>query len=114
MNDANHLRKKMQDQARKMGQDPHAVAGSDSFAIGGDADDGSKVLNLIIKSDFTGTEEAVSNALAEIGNSEARVKIVETGVGDITDGDLALAKAVEGESELEQYSNIGWEVYADL
>lgn len=97
MSDANTLRKKMQDQARKSGQDPNAIAGSAAFALGGDENEGVKVLNLIIKSDFNGTEEAVSNALAEIGNSEARVKIVETGVGDITDGDLALAKAVDGE-----------------
>lgn len=101
MSDANTLRKKMQDQARKSGQDPNAIAGSAAFAqsVDGNGTDGSKVLNLIIKSDFTGTEEAVSSALAEIGNSEARVKVVETAVGDITDGDLALAKAVEGESD---------------
>lgn len=104
MSDANILRKKMQDQARKSGQDPNAIAGSAAFALGGDDEnEGVKILNLIIKSDFNGTEEAVSNALAEIGNSEARVKIVETGVGDITDGDLALAKAVDGELRTLQY-----------
>lgn len=97
LNEAHILKKKLQDAARKNGQGVNSVDPS-SYAYD-DGKDGSKLLNLIIKCDFTGTEEAVSNALAEIGNSEARVKIVETGVGDITDGDLALAKAVDGESK---------------
>jgi len=96
--EAHILKKKMQDEARKAGQDRAGInAAGLAASASGDVVDGSKILNLIIKADFNGTEEAVSNALAEIGNSEARVKIVETGVGDITDGDLALAKAIDGE-----------------
>jgi translation initiation factor IF-2 len=39
----------------------------------------------------------VSGSLAGIGNNEAKVKVVSTGVGDVTDSDLAMAKAVDGE-----------------
>lgn len=96
MAEANVIRKKMREEVRSAGINPNTVGSAATFAAS-DENEGIKVLNLIVKSDFAGTEEAVSNALAEVGNSQARVKIVETGVGDITDGDLALAKAVDGE-----------------
>lgn len=60
------------------------------------SDSGRKELRLIVKADFNGTVEAVSAALAEIGNYEAGVKIIHAAAGEFTDGDLSLAKAVDG------------------
>ena len=40
-----------------------------------------KVLNVILKSDVAGTSEAITAALSEIGNSEASIKIVASGIG---------------------------------
>lgn len=51
---------------------------------------------LIVKADFSGTVEAVIGAIEGIGNSEAKVKIVSHGVGDVTEGDVAMAQAVGG------------------
>ncbi|WVR03987.1 translation initiation factor IF-2 [Kwoniella sp. DSM 27419] len=52
-----------------------------------------KMLRLVIKADVSGTVEAVVGSLEHIGNKEAGVKIVSTGVGDITESDVALAQA---------------------
>ena len=54
-----------------------------------------KVLNVILKSDVAGTSEAITAALSEIGNSEASIKIVASGVGGISESDVNLALATE-------------------
>ena len=59
-----------------------------------------KELVLIIKADVSGTVEAVVGALQGIGNAEARVKIVYSGVGDVQESDVEMARAVEGASLL--------------
>ncbi|WVQ73734.1 translation initiation factor IF-2 [Cryptococcus sp. DSM 104548] len=51
-----------------------------------------KVLRLIIKADVSGTVEAVVGSLEHIGNKEAGVKIIQTGVGDVNENDIALAE----------------------
>ncbi|OCH86556.1 initiation factor 2 [Obba rivulosa] len=57
---------------------------------------GPKELRLVIKCDVSGSVEAVDGALRDIGNDVARVKIVTSGVGDITEADVMRAKAAEG------------------
>lgn len=57
-----------------------------------------KELRLVVKGDVSGTVEAVEGALSGIGNKEAGVKIIHTGVGEVTDSDVALAEASDGES----------------
>ncbi|EKD00979.1 translation initiation factor 2, Ifm1p [Trichosporon asahii var. asahii CBS 8904] len=57
---------------------------------------GKKELRLVIKGDVSGTVEAVVGSLQGIGNKEAGVKIVHTGVGDVHESDIALAEAAEG------------------
>jgi translation initiation factor IF-2 len=49
-------------------------------------------LRLIIKADVSGSAEALVSAVQCIGNESARVKIVDTGVGEITESDILLAK----------------------
>lgn len=66
-----------------------------------DVKDDFKELRLIIRADVSGTVEAVVGVLQDIGNKEAGVKIVHTGVGDVTDSDVAMAEAAEGESVIE-------------
>lgn len=55
-----------------------------------------KELALLIKADVTGSAEAVAGALQGIGNDKARVKVVQSSVGDVTEGDVTLAKAIGG------------------
>ncbi|WWC68814.1 translation initiation factor IF-2 [Kwoniella pini CBS 10737] len=52
-----------------------------------------KILRLVIKADVSGTVEAVVGSLENIGNKEAGVKIVHTGVGEISESDVTLAEA---------------------
>lgn len=59
---------------------------------------GPKELRLVIKGDVSGSVEAVEGALQGIGNKEAVVKIVSSGVGDVTESDVMMAKAVDGGS----------------
>ena len=54
-----------------------------------------KVLNVIIKTDVGGTCEAIVAALHDLGNEKAKVKIVSSGVGGISESDANLAVAVE-------------------
>lgn len=54
-----------------------------------------KVLNIIVKTDVGGTCEAISAALNDLGNDLAKVKIVSSGVGGISESDANLALAVD-------------------
>jgi len=60
--------------------------------------DGPKELKLIIKADVSGSAEAVEGALQGIGNKEAKAKIVSSSVGDVTESDVLMAKAVNGKT----------------
>ncbi len=51
------------------------------------------VLNLIVKADTHGSLEAVKEALEKIRTDGARIKILHTGVGGITEADVMLASA---------------------
>ncbi|TDL27302.1 initiation factor 2 [Rickenella mellea] len=55
-----------------------------------------KELRLVIKGDVSGSVEAVAEAVHGIGNQHAVVKVVSTGVGDVTESDVMMAKASEG------------------
>jgi len=48
-------------------------------------------LNLIIKSDVYGTAEALSDSIKNLGNEEARSKVIHTGVGNVNESDVLLA-----------------------
>ncbi|WVQ62787.1 translation initiation factor IF-2 [Kwoniella botswanensis] len=52
-----------------------------------------KFLRLVIKADVSGTVEAVVGSLEHIGNKEAGVKVVHTGVGEVSESDITLAEA---------------------
>ncbi|CDO72883.1 hypothetical protein BN946_scf185002.g68 [Trametes cinnabarina] len=57
---------------------------------------GPKELRLIIKGDVSGTVEAVKGSVTDIGNDVARVKVVSTGVGEVTESDVLRAKTAGG------------------
>ena len=54
-----------------------------------------KVLNIILKSDVAGTSEAIVAALVDIGNDDACIKVVASGVGGISESDANLALATD-------------------
>lgn len=52
-----------------------------------------KELNIIIKGDFDGSVEAVSDSLQKLATEEVAVNLVHKGVGQITESDVLLATA---------------------
>ena len=54
-----------------------------------------KVLNVIVKTDVGGTCEAIAASLNDLSNDLAKVKLVSSGVGGITESDANLALAVD-------------------
>jgi translation initiation factor IF-2 len=52
-----------------------------------------KELNLVIKGDVQGTVQAVRDAVVELGNDEVRVRVLDTGVGPISDNDVLIASS---------------------
>jgi translation initiation factor IF-2 len=54
---------------------------------------GRKEFQLLVKGDVQGSVEAISGALRKIGNDEVEARIVHSGVGGITESDIALANA---------------------
>ena len=55
-----------------------------------------KQLPVIIKTDVSGSLEAIKGSLEKIRNDEVKVKVLHAAVGGITDSDLVLANASEG------------------
>jgi len=50
-------------------------------------------INIILKSDFLGSNEAIEESIEKINSAEAKVKIIQKGLGNITEGDVAKAEA---------------------
>ncbi|OCF42365.1 translation initiation factor IF-2 [Kwoniella heveanensis CBS 569] len=80
-------------EAAATGEAAGEAAEGDAVASARAKEDERKILRLVIKADVSGTVEAVVGSLEHIGNKEAGVKIIHTGVGDVTESDVALAQA---------------------
>ena len=56
-------------------------------------DSNTKEINVVLKADVRGSEEAVKNALEKIEVSGIKVKVIRSGIGTITESDVVLANA---------------------
>ena len=54
---------------------------------------GTKEINVVLKCDVRGSEEAVKNALEKIDVEGVKVKVIRSGIGAITESDIILANA---------------------
>lgn len=54
---------------------------------------GQKEVNVILKADVRGSEEAVKNALTKINIKDVSIKVIRSGIGAITESDVVLANA---------------------
>ena len=54
---------------------------------------GQKEVNVVLKCDVKGSEEAVKNALQKIQVGDVVVKVIRSGIGTITESDVVLANA---------------------
>ncbi len=52
-----------------------------------------KELNVILKTDVQGSEEAIAASLRKLSNEEVRINLIHTGVGNIGESDVLLASA---------------------
>ena len=55
--------------------------------------EGRKEINVVLKTDVKGSEEAVKNALLKINVEGVKVNVIRSGVGTITESDVVLAHA---------------------
>ena len=56
-------------------------------------DSDTKEINVVLKTDVRGSEEAVKNALEKIDVDGVKVKVIRSGIGTITESDVVLAQA---------------------
>ncbi|KAL1926545.1 hypothetical protein VTP01DRAFT_5666 [Rhizomucor pusillus] len=70
------------------------------------SDDGKLEYRVVVKGDVSGTVEAVVDCLGGLMNKQIAVRVVDSGVGNITEGDIQRAAACEGHV-------IGFNVKAD-
>lgn len=77
-------------------QDRNLRASEDDEAPPAPVSSGPLELKLIIKADVSGSAEAVRDALHGIGNTSASAQVISTGVGEITESDVMMAKAANG------------------
>ncbi|MCB5944003.1 translation initiation factor IF-2 [Acidocella sp. KAb 2-4] len=52
-----------------------------------------KEVALVVKADVQGSAEAIGVVVTKVGNEEVRVRVIYSGVGQITESDVQLAKA---------------------
>lgn len=55
--------------------------------------EGTKEINIILKADVNGSQEAVKNSLEKINVEDVKINVIRSGVGTITESDVVLAKA---------------------
>ena len=54
---------------------------------------GQKEINIILKADVRGSEEAVKNSLLKINVEGVKINVIRSGIGTITESDIVLANA---------------------
>lgn len=55
--------------------------------------DGNKEINIVLKTDVKGSEEAVRNSLLKLSVEDVKINIIRSGVGTVTPSDIVLASA---------------------
>lgn len=78
-------------QQKKMATSKKAVVSLDDLFAQINA--GQKEINVVLKADVRGSEEAVRNALEKIDVEGVKVSVIRSGIGTITESDVVLANA---------------------
>lgn len=88
--EAKSVAEKRKDAAKMNAGEDKKVSLDDLFAS---VDAGNKEINVVLKADVRGSEEAVKNALEKIKEQDVSVKVIRSGIGAITESDVVLASA---------------------
>ena len=88
--EAKEVAEKRKDAAKMNAGKDKKVSLDDLFAS---VDAGNKEINVVLKADVRGSEEAVKNALEKIKEKDVSVKVIRSGIGAITESDVVLASA---------------------
>ena len=88
--EAKHIAEKRRDAAKLNAGKQKRVSLDDLFAS---VDAGNKEINMILKADVRGSEEAVKNALEKVTTKDVSVNVIRSGIGAITESDVILATA---------------------
>ncbi len=88
--EAKNVAEKRKDAAKMNAHKDKKVSLDDLFAS---VDAGNKEINVVLKADVRGSEEAVKNALEKITEQDVSVKVIRSGIGAITESDVVLASA---------------------
>ncbi len=88
--EAKKIALKRMDQKRQQNTKKSVVSLDDLFAS---INAGQKEINVVLKADVRGSEEAVRNALEKIDVEGVKVSVIRSGIGTITESDVVLANA---------------------
>lgn len=88
--EAKNVAQKRRDAAKINAGRDKKVSLDDLFAS---VDAGNKEINVVLKADVRGSEEAVKNALEKIKEKDVSVKVIRSGIGAISESDVVLASA---------------------
>jgi translation initiation factor IF-2 len=93
--DERAAREEMEAREREHATAAQRAATLESFS--GDVAAGkARELNVVLKADVQGSEEAVQQALEGLSSERARVRVVHSGSGKISESDVMLARASQG------------------
>jgi translation initiation factor IF-2 len=70
----------------------NTIVTSDGVTIDLTIDDNTPKVNLVVKSDFLGSAEAIEESLMKIKTEKVKVKIIVKGLGNVTEGDIKRAE----------------------
>ena len=88
--EAKRIAEKRSDLAKANAGKQKRVSLDDLFAS---VDAGNKEINIVLKADVRGSEEAVKNALEKVTTKDVKVNVIRSGIGAITESDVVLATA---------------------
>ena len=87
---AREVAEKRVEDAKLKASAPKSVSLDDLFAS---IQSGVKEINVVLKCDVRGSEEACKNSLEKIDVEGVKIKVIRSGIGTVTESDISLAQA---------------------
>ena len=83
----------LRSQIRKNKLTPKKIKNIDNDQVFGTLDSPKEIIDVVVKSDTRGSTEAIIHQIEAIQSEKVLIKVIHSGVGLITESDVALAKA---------------------